>query len=355
MLQKLIAKILLAPFSALYGLTVSIRNACYDSGLIRSTHFNLPVISVGNLTIGGAGKSPHIEYLISLLKDYINVSTLSRGYKRKSKGFQIVASNHLVRHSGDEPLQFKRKFPEIVVAVAESRNIGIPQLLSAKPQINTILLDDAFQHRSVLPGLNILLSEYENPFYQDYLLPMGRLREWRGAYKRADVIIVSKCPNEIDDKKRDSIIENINPLPHQSVFFSRYKYYEPYSIFDKNQTIGFDTNQTIILLSAIASTSYLKNFVESKYDNVIQMQYEDHHYYTQQDLEQIKNTYEQIDSNSKVILTTEKDGIRLIEHRAYLQKWSLPVYILPITVEFLDNRGPIFDHLIKQYLLNFKY
>ncbi|MCL4153106.1 UNVERIFIED_CONTAM: hypothetical protein GTU68_053341, partial [Idotea baltica] len=169
----------------------------YDSGILKSTSFNVPVISVGNLSVGGAGKTPHVEYLIMLLQDYLNVAVLSRGYKRKSKGFRWVNRKDQVTQTGDEPLQFKRKFPETAVAVCESRNIGIPMMLQGKKDIQTILLDDAFQHRSVVPGLNILLTTYDEPYTRDYLLPSGRLREFRSSAKRADVIIVTKCPDDI--------------------------------------------------------------------------------------------------------------------------------------------------------------
>ncbi len=177
MLQSTLVKILLAPFSLLYGVGVSLRNYFYRQGILKAVDFDLPVISVGNLSVGGAGKSPHIEYLIRLLKDYINVATLSRGYKRKSKGFLIVQPQQSVEQAGDEPLQFRRKFHDILVAVAESRTFAIPQILMKEPHTQVILLDDAFQHRSITPGLNILVTEYSHPFTRDYLLPSGRLRE----------------------------------------------------------------------------------------------------------------------------------------------------------------------------------
>lgn len=353
MIQNWLAKIFLFPFSLLYGLGVSIRNSFYETGMLKGSKFNLPVISVGNLTVGGAGKTPHIEYLIVLLKDYLNVATLSRGYKRKTKGFRLVKRQDHVSLVGDEPLQFKRKFPDVSVAVAESRNIGIPQLVQSQSALQVILLDDAFQHRSVLPGLNILLTEYSNPFYQDYLLPMGRLREGRGAYNRADIIIVSKCPNTISESERREFSEHINLLSHQTIFFSKYEYLTPYKIFDYSQKLSPQADSSIILISAIASTDYLLDYLESQFGEVISMNYEDHHYYTDVDLEQLFLTFDQIENPNKYIVTTEKDGIRLGEHHKYIQQKNLPIYILPIKVAFLDNDGLLFDELLKKFLLNF--
>lgn len=353
MIQHWLAKFFLFPFSLIYGLGVSIRNSFYETGMLKGSKFNLPVINVGNLTVGGAGKTPHIEYLILLLREYLNIATLSRGYKRKSKGFRLVQQRDQVSTVGDEPLQFKRKFSSIVVAVAESRNIGIPQLVQKHPNLQGILLDDAFQHRSVIPGLNILLTEFNNPFFEDYLLPMGRLREGRASYNRADIIIVSKCPNHLSELERSTYKKEINPLPHQTVFFSKYEYLQPYLIFDFTQKLVPPPNSTIILISAIASTDYLLDYLHNQFEEVISMKYEDHHYYTGVDLEQLTLTFNQIENPNKYIITTEKDGIRLGEHYKYIQQKNLPIYILPIKVAFLDSDGLIFDDLLKKFFLNF--
>jgi len=353
MIQELLAKIFLYPFSLLYGIGISIRNGFYETEMLKGSKFNLPIISVGNLTVGGSGKTPHIEYLIVFLKDYLNVATLSRGYKRKSKGFRQVNKQDSVSAAGDEPLQFKRKFPDISVAVAESRNIGIPQLLHAQSGIQAILLDDAFQHRSVIPGLNILLTEHSKPFYQDALMPAGRLRDNKSSYKRADVIIVSKCPNHLENKEKENIKALIKPYSYQTVFFSKYDYLTPYHIFDFSKKLLPQPKASIILISAIASTDYLLSHLEEEYQEIINMKYEDHHYFNKVDLEQLVLTYQQIQNPNKYILTTEKDGIRLGEHHNYIIQNNLPIYILPIKVSFLDGEGLIFDDLLKKFLLNF--
>ena len=221
---------MLAPFSLLYGIGVSLRNFFYKNGILKGVEFDLPLISVGNLSIGGAGKTPHIEYLIRLLKDYLNVATISRGYKRKTKGFLIVKPNYNANAVGDEPLQFARKFQDVLVTVSESRTFAVPQILMEQPDNQVILLDDAFQHLSIKPGLNILLTEFSYPFTKDYLLPSGRLREWRSAYRRANIIIVSKCPSQITEAEKNALIEDIEPLARQRVYFSYYEYDQPYFI-----------------------------------------------------------------------------------------------------------------------------
>lgn len=192
--MSIFLKIILAPFTLLYQSITSIRNKLYDSGKWHSATFNLPVINVGNLNVGGSGKTPHIEYIIALLRSQYKIATLSRGYGRKTKGFLIASESSSVTEIGDEPAQIKDKFPDIIVSVGEDRLLAIPQLLRKYPDTDVILLDDAFQHRSVRPGLNILLTTFDKPFYEDHVLPLGRLRESPQGYKRADIIIVTKCP-----------------------------------------------------------------------------------------------------------------------------------------------------------------
>lgn len=285
-----LAFILLYPFSLLYAGLISLRNLLYETDLLRSTSFSIPVINVGNLSVGGTGKTPHIEYLIRLLSPYINVATLSRGYKRKSKGFKLVNFKDNAVTAGDEPLQFKTKFPYIPVAVSESRNIGIPMLLKSHPNTQTVLLDDAFQHRSVIPGLNILLTEHDNLFVDDYLLPAGRLREPKASYERANVIVVTKCPNTLSDEQMNDISGRINPYKHQKLFFSKYLYGNPYYIFDRNVTLPLKPENKIVLISAIAKVDYMVSYLEevAEVENIIK--YEDHHYFSSFELEQFKKS-----------------------------------------------------------------
>ena len=354
MAQNILVRILLAPFSLLYGIGVSIHRFLYRKGVLKSVHFDVPVIAVGNLTVGGSGKTPHIEYLIRLLKDYLPIGTISRGYRRKTKGYLTIERHMNAEQAGDEPLQFKRKFPEIMVSVAENRVLGIPQMLMEREDIQTILMDDAFQHRAVQPGLNILLTNYDLPFTRDYLLPAGRLREWRSGYERADVIIVSKCPKEMDQEKRDTLIKEINPFANQKVFFSYYEYFNPYFLLNPSQRIKLDEELDVLVLCAIANTSYLLDYLDDKVGYVAMKAFEDHHPFSETDLSNLKKSFEKFDSKRKIILTTEKDAVRLEIHRKYLIENQLPVFVLPIQVKFHFGEATDFDNLVKNYLLNFK-
>ncbi len=354
MIQNTVVRILLSPFSLLYGMGVGLRNFLYKKGVLKGVEFDIPLISVGNLSIGGAGKTPHIEYLIRLLKDYLNVATISRGYKRKTKGFLIVKPNHNANAVGDEPLQFARKFQDVLVTVSESRTFAVPQILMEQPGNQVILLDDAFQHLSIKPGLNILLTEYSYPFTKDYLLPSGRLREWRSAYRRADIIIVSKCPSQITQQDKNTLIEEIDPLPRQRIYFSYYEYGQPYFILKPDYHFNLSDDLDVVLISAIARTDYLIEYLKEKVNSIQALEYEDHHYFTKFDVSQLKNTFNKIESSKKIILTTEKDAMRLELHRKFIVENKLPVYVLPVKVAFHFNEGELFDNDIKHFLLNFQ-
>jgi len=354
MTQSLVGKIVLAPFTALYGLMITIRNVLYDTELVKSTVFSLPVISVGNLSVGGAGKTPHIEYLIRLLSPYIDLGTLSRGYKRTTKGFKWVLPKENVLLNGDEPLMYARKYRGIVVAVGESRSLAIPQMVGKYNNLQAILLDDAFQHRAITPGLSILLTTYDEPFTRDYMLPSGRLREWRSSYSRADIIIVSKCPPDISEKEKRDLTAEIKPLHHQRIFFSYYQYRHPYSFYNSKQRIKLDDKLDVILISAIANTKYLLDYLYSEVETVHHMDYEDHHIFTERDIEYINTVYENRDTTRKIILTTEKDAMRLDLHREAITKKNLPIFVLPAEVAFHFDEQKDFDTAIKDFLLQFK-
>ena len=354
MIQQLLAKILLSPFSLLYGIAIGIRNLMYEAGLLKSTRFNIPLISVGNLSIGGAGKTPHIEFLIEHLRPYINLATLSRGYKRKTKGFRLAHLHDNAMTIGDEPLQYRRKYRDIGVGVSESRTLAIPLILKHMPATQAVLLDDAFQHRAITPGLNILLTTFEKPFTRDMLLPAGRLREYPDAYKRADIIVVTKCPPKVSDDARLALIQEINPLDHQKMYFTKYKYLTPYSFYNPRQQFHLDLSVDVILISAIANTSYLRQYLEGEVGSIHEMEYEDHHLFSERDIEYLEQVFIHRDSSRKIILTTEKDAMRLDLHRSLITKKQLPLFILPVKVEFLFNQKSEFLHDIQSFLLNFK-
>lgn len=354
MARNIILKVLLFPFSIIYGFFSFMFNIIYDTEGLASIKFTLPVINVGNLTVGGTGKTPHVEYLINLLNPYIKLATLSRGYKRKTKGFKEVLTQDDVKNAGDEPLLYKRKYPDLNVFVAENRVEGISQMLMKMPDIQTVLLDDAFQHRAIDPALNILLTEYEFPFFKDFFLPTGRLREWRSGYKRSDIIIVSKCPSDLNQTERENFISKIKPLDHQKIFFSQYKYFNPYFLYNSKQRINLDENTSVLLISALASTSYLNSYIESKVSDFHSLEYTDHHEFSFDEMEYFKKIFDGLTGVNKIILTTEKDAMRLDAHRKFILDNKLPVFVLPVSVDFLFNQRQEFDDTIKSFLLDFK-
>ncbi len=355
MVDQWILKILLAPLAALYGVGIALRNGLYNAGLLRGVSFSIPVISIGNLSVGGTGKTPHTEYLIRLLHEYLKIGILSRGYRRKSTGYVEEQPFHDATHAGDEPLQFKRKFPHIHVAVAESRSLAIPQLIRTYPDIQLVILDDGFQHREVTPGLNILLTEYNGLYTRDWLLPVGRLREWRNAAGRADIIIVTKCPDAMDSKEMSQIRDVVMRDDDQQVFYSTYQYGNPYKMYHGAERLVLNDTINVLMVAAIAGTEYMMEYVESNAGDVSLLEYNDHHPFSNFDIGDIERYYNQMpDSLPRIILTTEKDAMRLDTHRELLQKLDLPIYILPVAVRFLGEEPERFDRVVKDWLLNFK-
>lgn len=354
MIQSWIAKILLSPLALVYGTTVSFRTFLYRTRLLRSSRFDVPIICVGNISTGGTGKTPHIEYLIRLLQPYINVSVLSRGYKRKTEGFRMVQPEDSVLDVGDEPLQFKLKYPFVPVAVSERRAYAIPQMLYRHPDIQAILLDDAYQHLAVTPFFNILLTEYDFPFTKDFLLPAGNLRDWRNTSERADVIVVTKCSSEMQEADKQRFIHEINPLNKQKIFFSYFEYSKPYRLFDTATFYELDAETEVLLVCGIARTDYLVSYLSSIVKSVTTLEFEDHRMFSNYDVAQFKRLYEGLTSKKKIIITTEKDATRLDLHRNYIRENQLDIYVLPVEVNFLFDEKKSFDDTIKQALLNFR-
>lgn len=344
---------LLLPFSLLYYCVIETRNLLYDAGLIKSVSFNIPIISVGNLSIGGAGKTPHVEYLVSFLDSHLHIGCLSRGYRRKSKGFRVVRVDNSFDEVGDEALQLKRKYSNLEVFVSESRVLGVIELLKVRPNLNLILLDDAFQHRSIRPGLNILLTEFSNPYSKDFVLPSGRLRESRKSSSRADIVIITKCP--VGEQRIDKQLwrEQLGLLDNQLLYFSRYVYGQLYSFYDGNY-LTKQLGNTIIFLSAIADTQYLKQELNTYTNTIIHLEYEDHHKFTNRDIERVIELYETHRSDNPCIITTEKDAMRLSIYYYKLKDLNIPIYVLPIRVEFLNEEAHKFQQEIRDFLLNFK-
>lgn len=343
------------PFAILYGLGVAIRNGLYYAGLLRGVSFSLPVISVGNLTVGGTGKTPHIEYLIRALHQYLPLAVVSRGYKRKTTGYLEIATHHDASQAGDEPLQFKRKYPHVPVAVAENRSFAIPQVIRSHPQTRVVLLDDGYQHLEVIPGLNILLTEHNRLYTKDFMLPVGRLREWPGGARRADMIIVTKCPPSITREDMARIESEVRRKESQQVFFSEYHYGHPYKMYGHGERLVLTKDLDVFVVVAIAGTEYLLEYVEEQCGDVRMLEYNDHHPFSSFDIGDIEKHFKQMNPDrERIILTTEKDAMRLDSHRELLQKLSLPIYILPVAVRFLGDPPDAFSRAVKDWLLNFK-
>ncbi|MGY6650504.1 tetraacyldisaccharide 4'-kinase [Wenyingzhuangia sp. IMCC45574] len=329
-------RILLFPFSVLYGGIVTLRNVLYDVGALKSTSFKIPVICVGNLSVGGTGKTPQIEYLIRLLKDESKVAVLSRGYKRKSKGFVLAGKKSTVADLGDEPFQYHQKFKEIQVAVNGDRVEGVTKILEKKPKTAVVLLDDAYQHRKIKAGFHILLTSYSGLFYKDFMMPTGNLRELWWGKKRADVIIVTKCPSDLTEKEQQTIVAKIAPEKHQQVFFTKVAYAKKVKGTDEFK-LGKLKGEKIVLVTGIAKAKPLTDYLTKVGLDFEHLEFPDHHNFTVKELKEIHEK-----SMKYKILTTEKDYVRL-------QSEVNNLFYLPIETEFL-NKSEVFDASILKYI-----
>ncbi len=350
---------LLIPFSLLYKAGIYIYHCLYNWGIKKSFQPPLPTICVGNLSVGGTGKSPMVEYLLNLLSGLVplssgegvgarfQVAVVSRGYKRKTRGFVRAQEGVTADDIGDEPMQFYKKFPGATIVVDEKRAEGINRLLQQNPEIGVIILDDAFQHRRVKAGLNILLTEYNNIFTTDRYLPAGSLRDLKSAYKRADLIIVTKTNRNITATEKQKIIDAIRPLSHQKLYFTDIGYDAPYNVSTK-QNIDLETVESIILITGIANPVPLLNYLKQFPANLVHLEYPDHHSFSQKDIGDILGTYHSAGTENRIILTTEKDAVRLMEWKELL---AFPVFALPVRHEFLFNKGDDFDQMIRNYLM----
>ncbi|MCA5005389.1 tetraacyldisaccharide 4'-kinase [Sphingobacterium bovistauri] len=333
---------ILFPITVVYHSIIWLRNLLYDKGIFKSQSFKIPTIVIGNLAIGGTGKSPMTEYLIKLLQDKYSIATLSRGYGRKTKGYRLVNVNSKALEVGDEPLQFKNKFPNITVAVDEDRCEGIKQLQNNH---DIIILDDAFQHRKLRPGYAILLFDFNSLFKPILTLPTGDFRDIFSSTKRADLIIITKCPENINDKEKHHIEHIIRKYNIAPIFYTKIGYENPKSLSGSIEENKLE-NKEILLFCGIANPTPLVEYLE-KYNNTVHLlKFPDHHNFSQDDFEKIKNKFNSIDNTNKLILTTEKDTQR-IPADVFI---SYPVYYMPIHLQSADNQQVTFDHFIENYL-----
>lgn len=344
-------KLLLFPLSLVYGLITGFRNILFDLKLLPSKEFDLPVISVGNLSTGGTGKTPHVEYLVRLLSPSFKVSTLSRGYGRKTKGFIQAGENDNASTIGDEPIQYFRKFRETGVFVDEKRRRGVGGILKSKPDTQVVILDDAFQHRYVKPGLSLLLTDYHHLYCNDYPLPSGRLREFRAGAKRADIIIVTKSPKVLSPIERRKIILDLKPQNHQRVYFSFIRYGQIQSLWTHPSSYkSCDKYNFILLFAGIANVYPLQDQLKRMCNELLVIQFPDHHQYTARDLDKIKRNFDDIYSRNKILVTTEKDAMRLLNPAIMEQATRMPVHYLPIEVEFHGRDKESFNDQILNYV-----
>ena len=349
-------RFILYPVSVIYGAVMELRNLLYDRGMFKSTSFDTPIISVGNLTVGGTGKTPHAEYLIRLLKNKYNIVTLSRGYGRKTKGFILADSKSLASQIGDEPLQVFSKFENINVTVGEDRVNAIQKIKEQIPDVQVIILDDAFQHRAIKAGLNILLTDYSKIFIHNHLLPSGTLREPAHGMKRADIIIVTRTPSLFSPLERRRVESEIRIADHQKLFFSYIKYGEFMPAWKEGGSVVFskeyyfDRGYSFLFFTGIANTKSLHDFFEERQMDTQYMEFRDHHNFTREDIIKLETNFNNIANSNKIIVTTEKDYMRLKDPALKPLLQNLPIYYLPIEVEIHEPGKKQFDKLILDYV-----
>ena len=343
----------LRPLSWLYGIGVGFRNLLFEAGILKSQSFATPVISVGNITVGGTGKTPHVEYLIRLLKDKTNLAVLSRGYKRKSHGFVLGNDHSTMYDLGDEPFQMKQKFPDITVAVDKKRTRGISNLIhgAAGKDIDVILLDDAFQHRYVQPGINILLVDYHRLIIYDELLPSGRLREPASSKNRADIVIVTKCPSDMKPMEFRVLTKAMALYPYQQLYFSTHTYEHLEPLFGEGGLEKLEdlADQHVLLLTGIGSPEQMRLDLEPYAKEIKPLAFADHHQFKEKDILLINETFSSLPS-PKCIITTEKDAVRLKTVEGLSDEVKQHLYVLPIRIKIMLDQDLSFNKYITDYV-----
>ncbi|MDR1950723.1 MAG: tetraacyldisaccharide 4'-kinase [Bacteroidales bacterium] len=347
-------RLLFLPFVPLYALVIWVRNWLFDTQILRAQKPRLPTICVGNVCTGGSGKTPHVEYLIRLLKDEFKVCTISRGYGRKSRGFVLAKDPTSSNVLGDEPMQYFQKFPDISVCVDVNRCEAIRKLKTEAPDTEIILFDDAFQHRYISAKLNIVLTDYFRPYYNDYLLPVGNLREPKSAMKRADIIVVTKCPNILSPIVREDILEKIKPRSNQTVYFSYLKHGHLYRLDGSVCEINKEVFNHFVVLSGIYNPYPLVEHLRNISKDVKLFQFGDHHEFTKAELRRVRKHFLDYFCNHKYIVTTEKDLMRLKDSPAFAEISDLPICYVPIEVEFYKDDKIQFDAQVLELVRRYK-
>ena len=342
----------LLPLSWIYGSIVRFRNWLFDIGIKKSKSFALPVISVGNITVGGSGKTPHVEYLVRLLQDKVKIAVLSRGYKRKSRGYVLAEEDTEMKEIGDEPFQMHQKFPGIYVAVDAKRVRGIQHLQDDEEtkDVEVILLDDAFQHRYVKPGINILLVDYHRLIIYDKILPAGRLREPLSGKNRADIVIVTKCPKDLKPMEFRVLTKAMNLYPFQKLYFTCINYDKPIGIFNEQQLdLESLKDKNVMLLTGIASPKQMEHDLTPMVKTLTSVSFGDHHHFKSKDIDRINEIFESM-PEPRLIITTEKDAVRLRDSEGLYEIVKDNLYALPIKVSFMQDQEENFNEKIISYV-----
>lgn len=342
-IKSRIISYMLTPFAWCYGAVTFVRNLLYDKGVLRSASFTVPVVSVGNISVGGTGKTPHVEYILDRLSGSYRIAVLSRGYKRKTRGFVMAGPNSTPETIGDEPFQIYKKFGRRVrVAVCENRAKGIEKLCEMYQDINLVVLDDAFQHRGVAPKVNVLLVDYSRPVYHDYLLPLGRLREGRSSINRADIVIMTKSPASLKPVDMRNISNNLALFEYQELFFSWVHYGDLRPVFEKENNFEFSlqdltSKDKVLLLTGIANPRPFIRFFKRFPSGAKVAHFPDHHDFSHADIQAIEQAYDSIKGARRVIITTEKDAVRLAYNPYFPERLKPYIFYLPISVEVRDD------------------
>lgn len=349
--KKFKLEFILFPFAFLFYSVIKIRQFFYKIGIFQQINFDLPIIGIGNLSVGGTGKSPHTEFILQFLKESYKTAIISRGYGRSTRGYLNVELQSLPIDVGDEPYLFKLHNPETSVAVAENRGLGIPQLLSHAPDTQCVIMDDSFQHLGVNPGLKILLTEQNRLYTDDYLLPMGLLRDTRSSAQNADIIIVTKC-DDIDQKKMDEIKQQLHAQATQQIYFTQIQYLKLYSAYNTQDIRTIQAEDSILLVTGIANDQYLIDYLSPQCQHLQVIKYRDHKNYEYADLVDIKYRWEKMEGKNKYIITTEKDIVKWLTLKEWFRENTLPIFVQQAAVRFLKNEEQFKSQVI-HFIENF--
>ena len=341
-----LTKLILLPIAWIYAFVVWMRHRMFDAGTLRSREFKTPTICVGNITVGGTGKTPFVEYLIRLLQPGRKLAVVSRGYKRKSKGMQVSDGNATAEILGDEPYQIYKKYPKTLVVADSNRCRAIDYIEANHANVDAVILDDAFQHRYVNAGLNILLIDYNRPVSKDCMLPAGRLRDLKSAQKRANIIVVTKCPKDLKPIDFNNLTKEIKPLPYQDLFFATLDYDTPYHC-QTGEKVELTSEDSLVLFTGIAKPQPLEEYLNANVKELKSIKYSDHHNYSKADNEKIYSEFLNLHTENKWIITTEKDAAKL---NAFSDKIKEKLIIIPVRIKILNNEEDVLSKKIKDYV-----